>query len=598
MTERGKHHGIRNRGVAVLLVLIALAMATILSMSFLNSQGTSLGIAKNIEDEALARGLAESTLDMAIEYIRGNSSGWRSEQSSGVYASGPTFGTRGRTTICFRDSDDDLQDDEFDSVELVATGLVGLVRHTSRAIVEVAPGQVGTVLLVVPEAVSEDELRNFHYMDWLRKVYLESWDFTVILVDDSESQAELDALVDQADCAYVAGTVDPAQLGMKLADASIGVVCEHGELAAEFGFSSSYGAYAGDAVQVVDTSHYITEPLDAERYTLLESDDALHTVSGTISADLHVLAEHPGDGRPMLAVLDAGAATHTGSRVPGRRVFMPWNDDGVMFEMARLNATAQLLMRRAAIWASKPVLPGDNPSGRLISSWSFEESSGAMANDDVSGHHGAYKLGCILGQSGRFGNAVRYNGSNSYVLVGHHVDFLLDQGSLSFWFNSADPGRDQAFISKDSGMLDTGGHLDIRIDNPPYLQVRLQSTTVDDYYVNAPMTIMADTWYHVVFTFGPEGMQLFINGSLVDTNAYTGGMSGPSSGGEDGNLEPMVFGASTYLSNDFVESPLYRHAFGLIDEVQIYDYQLTAAEVSALYRPARELMYLVTYLAD
>ena len=50
------------REAAMLLVLIAVAMSTILALTFLSAQSTSIGIAQNVRDHARARAIAESGL--------------------------------------------------------------------------------------------------------------------------------------------------------------------------------------------------------------------------------------------------------------------------------------------------------------------------------------------------------------------------------------------------------------------------------------------------------------------------------------------------------------------------------------------------------
>ena len=70
----------RQRGVAMVLVLIALAMATVIGLSFLNTQSTTTGIAQNASKQTRARGIAESALEMTIDYLRTNND-WRNEKA-------------------------------------------------------------------------------------------------------------------------------------------------------------------------------------------------------------------------------------------------------------------------------------------------------------------------------------------------------------------------------------------------------------------------------------------------------------------------------------------------------------------------------------
>ena len=80
------------------------------------------------------------------------------------------------------------------------------------------------------------------------------------------------------------------------------------------------------------------------------------------------------------------------------------------------------------------------------------------------------------------------------------------------------------------------------------LNLRLQSASGDQELYSSSGSVAAGQWHHVVVTFGDAGMQLYLDGSLVDSDAYTGGL-GTTSGGS-GNYEPIAIGANTYASGD------------------------------------------------
>ncbi|MCH8970373.1 MAG: hypothetical protein IIA66_14800, partial [Planctomycetes bacterium] len=68
----------RRRGVVLLLVIITVAIAVIVSFSFLGAQTTSIGIAQNVDRHTRARAIAESGLAMVISEIDGNLD-WRTD---------------------------------------------------------------------------------------------------------------------------------------------------------------------------------------------------------------------------------------------------------------------------------------------------------------------------------------------------------------------------------------------------------------------------------------------------------------------------------------------------------------------------------------
>lgn len=134
----------RQRGVALVLVVLAVAVAFILSLSFMNAQATNAGIARNVTNQINARQIAESALQLAIGEIERNPS-YRSAHPNGAWATnqallGGTFtitGEDGTDTDGdgIVDGDGDLTDDSSDPITLTATATYNGATHTVRAII-------------------------------------------------------------------------------------------------------------------------------------------------------------------------------------------------------------------------------------------------------------------------------------------------------------------------------------------------------------------------------------------------------------------------------------------------------------------------------
>jgi WD40 repeat protein len=220
-----------------------------------------------------------------------------------------------------------------------------------------------------------------------------------------------------------------------------------------------------------------------------------------------------------------------------------------------------------------------------IGYWRLGESAGPNAADLGSvANDGTYNVvafgetGAITGDSD---TAVRFDGSNSYVEIPHDDAYLLDDGSLQLWFNfAANPSLRQGIWSKDANGYVTGGHLSVFLQTDGSLRVRLQGQSSDDNVNSSALT--PGQWHHVIVTFGSRGMELYVDGTLADTDPYTGGL-GTTSGGP-GNYEPAAVGANTWGSNTGSIFPLGEYYAGTVDEVAIYGKQLTLSEVRALHR--------------
>ena len=213
--------------------------------------------------------------------------------------------------------------------------------------------------------------------------------------------------------------------------------------------------------------------------------------------------------------------------------------------------------------------------------WPLDETSGIVAADVDAGNHGIYQNGVLLDQAGactNTGTATHFDGVNDLVEVPHSLDYLMDEGTVSFWANVDVLGTTQSLFSKDSQGFDTGGHLTLDVQPGGQIRVRLQTATSDNFVVSPPIAPV--TWVHVAFSWGPGGMALYIDGAAPVTDPYVGGL-GATSGGS-GNFEPIAFGASTMVSDNFLVTPTEEHLAGYLDDVRINNQALSLAEIQTL----------------
>jgi Ca2+-binding RTX toxin-like protein len=231
------------------------------------------------------------------------------------------------------------------------------------------------------------------------------------------------------------------------------------------------------------------------------------------------------------------------------------------------------------------VAAADSPIDALnpVGHWRLGDSSGTVAVDAAGDNDGIYANGVTLGQDGLTADntAVHFDGTNDFVEIPHSDDFLLDNGTLQLSFNADDVSDTQGLFSKDSSGTDTGGHFSVYLSGST-LTVRLQSTS-GDYYLSSS-GIQADQWYDVAVSFGSDGMKLFVDGSEVDTDGYTGGL-GTTSGGI-GNYEPIAIGALTGGTDDMTNVGWSDAFAGSIDEVALFDSQLSPEQVQSMHNGA------------
>ncbi|MCA9120016.1 MAG: LamG domain-containing protein [Planctomycetaceae bacterium] len=210
--------------------------------------------------------------------------------------------------------------------------------------------------------------------------------------------------------------------------------------------------------------------------------------------------------------------------------------------------------------------------------WQFDDVSQVML--DETGRHIMLARGGVTRSPGKTplssGAAAAFNGRDGYFVVRHRDEFLLEHGTIAFWVRPEDVVRPQGLVSKDASGFGDGGHLTISLANGN-VKLRLQSSS-ESYELQC--AIDKQRWTHIACTFGGNGLQLFVNGQLVSTSEYQGGLGGNSGG--TGNREPLVLGASTMTSLPASESPLTDYFQGLLDKVVVFARQLENDEVNLL----------------
>ena len=212
-----------------------------------------------------------------------------------------------------------------------------------------------------------------------------------------------------------------------------------------------------------------------------------------------------------------------------------------------------------------------------VSFWRLSELSGSIAVDESDVSSGVYKDGVTLGAVGAFegDTAASFDGDDDRIEIPHDDAYLLDEGSLSVWFNSESVLGTSGLVSKDSRSKDTGGHFSMLVQHG-VLRVRSQSVRQSKDLYSDSGSLSSDTWHYAVVTWGGSGISLYLDGELSASDpSWTTGLNV--------NLEPIVVGGLQWRSGnfvaDFIESPWE----GRIDELAIFDQTLNAGQVRSLY---------------
>ena len=211
-------------------------------------------------------------------------------------------------------------------------------------------GAGGNLLFVVGNATALTTEESAH------QALLESWGYTLQFIDDDATQIDFDTAVAANSVVFMTNDINSASLGIKLVDASIGVVTSEANLSDEFGMASSIGWESGNALNIQNNSHYISLPFATGDLEIFSVADSLAYLSGSLSPDLELLASsNSGFG---IATLAAGANLNTVGTAAGNRVQLPWGGAG--FSLANLNHDGRSILRRSLEWAASASVYSSN----------------------------------------------------------------------------------------------------------------------------------------------------------------------------------------------------------------------------------------------
>lgn len=182
--------------------------------------------------------------------------------------------------------------------------------------------------------------------------------------------------------------------------------------------------------------------------------------------------------------------------------------------------------------------------------------------------------------TGKINEALHLDGAADYVLFSDNNAYTFSSGSgnddpfsFSFWVNVDDTDTTQCFLTKSTnGGSGTEEYLVCMFTSG---QVRFITKDSGDDQIgrNADSALSASTWTHVVGTYdgsnASSGFNIYIDGTDTDDSDSNSGSYGGMSN-LAGSLNIGSRGTNSYMD-------------GVIDDVRLYDYELTQDQVNTLY---------------
>ena len=211
---------------------------------------------------------------------------------------------------------------------------------------------------------------------------------------------------------------------------------------------------------------------------------------------------------------------------------------------------------------------------QVLGEWKFDEGTGTNAVDS-SGH--GYD-GTIIGAQyvkTKLGYCLKFNGKDNYVQYILALKTPLNQGAFEAW---ASPDLDGYWLSKALGggrrgeVINTG-YIFIDLTGDCWQAITLGTPGL--FNIKGPQA--ADKqWTHLAFTWSADNIAYFyVNGQEIEGTIP---MRYPFPLGGQKKVLPFNVGS---------QSPRYANMLpfnGLIDDVRLYDRNLTAAEIQSHYQ--------------
>jgi uncharacterized repeat protein (TIGR01451 family) len=425
-------------------------------------------------------------------------------------------------------------------------------------------GGPGNILMIVGSAATPDPV------DDSLKAYLESQGLTVWYADDADPRSTYDSIIaaNSVLAVYVSPTSGSAAIGTKTYDLPVGVVMANVGSWDNQELSSNDGSVTGTQTDIIDNTHWITQPFSTGLLNVYTADTARGYGLSGFGSGAQILAQVPGaPTQAMLIVYDSAAVLQDATEAPARRV-------GIFSESEDWNgytADAKTLIYRSLVWAQS----GDPglPSAGLIGHWTFDEGSGQTATDSsASNNHGT--LGPTSSpESGDptwacSGTALDFDGSDDEVKLSSVAIGDRATWSITAWFKMDPDAADKRTIYGEGNTTQ---------EEYLYLQVREADSTVTFYSEQFPGTVYTQMTGTSNVEDGAWHLVTVVQRSKTDRVLYVDALPEDSSTQDAGTL---TFNTASigYLRTNWVADPF----LGTIDEVRIYDYALSTSEIAAL----------------
>jgi chitodextrinase len=197
------------------------------------------------------------------------------------------------------------------------------------------------------------------------------------------------------------------------------------------------------------------------------------------------------------------------------------------------------------------------PTG-LIAAYSFNEATGTTTADGSTNGNTGTLTGSAAWTTGKYGSAVSYNGTTSYVSVSNAFDISTVPFTIAAWVNPTNYSDYRKIFSKRDSWTSSGMRVDLTLYTSSGRVTLEQPNSLLQFSYAPPV----GTWTHIAVVARSTGTDLYVNGSLQETTgAFTPGTSSSAA---------VRIGRAGDGQDPFL---------GAIDNLRIYNRSLSASEI-------------------
>jgi hypothetical protein len=221
-----------------------------------------------------------------------------------------------------------------------------------------------------------------------------------------------------------------------------------------------------------------------------------------------------------------------------------------------------------------PANPSTGGGSNLAAHWKLDEPAGATSFADASGNGntGACGSGCpTMGVPGQSGTAARFNGANSQITVPDSPTLRLNQFTIVAWVYPTQVKTDfQPLVVKEDSTGHQRNYGLFILPNSMQVRYTLWGSDCATYYPgNSVGQLTLNSWNQIVFTYDGTAENFYLNGSLDSSNPVSAASLCQAA-------VPLQIG---------MEASLFKPFSGVLDDIQIYNQVLSAAELASLLNP-------------